>query len=88
MPREQVEERLVNGLRTGRSANTSGPASDEPGAVPQIQGEPTADDLPTSNGSKTALIFVDVTVNSLKIALPDVNNTVVTKTVLDLSGVL
>lgn len=69
-------------------AAQTGIAGDQPGAVPILDGPPTASELPTDQdtGDPTALCFLDVTDETVKVAAPDGSGGVATGTVVDLSA--
>lgn len=71
----------------GPSAQT-GMAGDQPGAIPILDGAPTFAELPADmgTGEPTALVYLDTTDDTVKIASPDGAGGVATGNVLDLSA--
>jgi len=58
------------------------------GEVPRRGGEPTLAELPQdgSTGARRGLLYIDVSVNIVKVTIPDGEGGVATGTVVDLSG--
>ncbi|UBF23321.1 hypothetical protein M1M40_gp43 [Halorubrum tailed virus 29] len=58
------------------------------GEVPRRNGEPTLTELPVeeSTGTRRGLLYIDVSVNIVKVTIPDGSGGVATGTVVDLSG--
>lgn len=63
-------------------------ASNQPGAVPILDGAPTAAELPTDadDGEPAAVIYLDTTDETVKVAAPDGSGGVATGDLLDLSA--
>jgi len=86
MPYDHERKSLKNGRPYyGNSDVTTQDAGDQPGAIPMLDGEPTTDDLPRTNGDHAALLYVDVPAEKVKVAIPE-NGTVSHTVVLDASG--
>jgi hypothetical protein len=69
MPRENSRERLVDGLRLRNDA----------GAMPERESEPTVAEMPTNAAGETKpLLYFDITVNTLKLAVVNNNSVDVT----------
>jgi hypothetical protein len=56
MPRDPIEERLINGLRASGSDVVTGDAGDQPGAIPHFNGTPTVSELPAENDTGISLL--------------------------------
>lgn len=66
----------------------TGQAGDQPGAIPILDGAPSAGELPVDQGTDepTALIYLDLNDDTVKVAAPDGSNGVSTGDLLDLSA--
>mgnify|MGYP000308866338 CR=1 FL=1 len=69
MPRENSRERLVDGLRFRADI----------GAMPERESEPTVAEMPTNAAGETRpLLYFDITVDTLKLAVVNNNSVNVT----------
>lgn len=89
MPREQVQERLIDSMRQTGSSVVTGNAGDQPGALPRINGDPTNSELPTDTaGVPVPLNYYDTSTDKIKYAVPNGSGGVHITVDVDLSGTL